>query len=356
MLSVLLAVLLLAAALIFIIWGGQIGSAGIGSFGKKAGTDVFYYDAGGNAAYADIDGGLAVASSSGLQVFDRDGNQTLSEIFVMNSPSVDQAGGHVAAYDLGGTQLRFFDRTGMILSLTAEDTIISADVSSSGRLAVCTESSGYRGQVTVYSASGEALFKWYSGEGYVLSAALSDDGKELAVLTLTENGSRIVKLRTNDDEYLKAEEFEGELIIDVAYTPKGNLAALTASSLYFIYDSDSIVRYDFEGKYLNDYSFDGGMIALSLLDYKSGVIGELVLLEENGTEKASVPVSGILSLSCAEKHAAVLTGSGLTIYDSNLEITAEYDGLSGYSDVIMRADNTAAAATGHHADVFGISG
>ena len=161
-------------------------------------TDGFSFESGFNNVFADMDGGFAVASTVGVQVFKSDGKKAYTEVYEMASPTICASGKIGAAYDLGGRALKVFDTTGVLGTMKTDGSIISASLGKSGSLAVCTQASGgYKARVSVYR-SGEydytkpPSFYWDSGQGYVLSAAVSPDDKRLAVLTLTDKGSRIV--------------------------------------------------------------------------------------------------------------------------------------------------------------------
>ena len=358
--ALLIICLVLAAALVVFSLDGRFGAKLINRI-RNAGpreisTESFYYSAGKDAVFADMSGGLAIASGSGLQVFDKNGVQTVSELFMMDAPAVASANGHGVAYDVGGTELRLFDGSHVILKLTAEYPIISAEIGADGRLAVCTEDGGYKGRVTVYSPDGAETFRWYSGEGYVISAALPESGNNLAVLTVTEAGSRIVRLHTDDAEYIDSVELPGEIVIDTAFTRRNALTAVSETAVYLIKEGAEPVKTDFGGRYLAAYSLGEEFTSAVLLDYRSGRSGQLTVFDDRGAEAASCAVRDVIAFSGAGRYAAVLTDYGLTVYDSTLERVGEYGGISGFYDVIMRADGTVAAAAENYAENFAGNG
>ena len=352
-------VLVLAAVLVILSLNGNIGQKLISKVRnagpREVATDCFYFSPGKDPVFADVSGGLACASGSGLQVYDRTGAQTVNELFMMESPAIMSKNGRGVAYDIGGRELRMFDGSQVIFRLTSEDPIISAEISESGRFAVCTGDSGYKGRVTVYSETGDELFRWYSGEGYVLSAALPASGNELAVLTVTERGSRIVRLHTDDEEYLVSTELPGELLIDAAFTRKNAIAAIGETAFYVIKEDGDPVKTDFGGKYLRAYVLGEELNAAVLMDYRSGFAGQLTVFSDKGEETASCEVRDLIALSSAGRYAAVLTNDSLTVYDSSLYRVGSYR-VSGFSDVIMRTDGTVAAAAENYAENFAGNG
>ena len=356
--ALLILVLVLAAVLVILSLDGT-GQKLISRFRnagpREVATDCFYFSLGKDPVFADMSGGLACASGNGLQVFDKTGEQTINELFMMESPAIASRNGHGVAYDLGGKELRLFDGSQIILRLTAENPIISAEIGADGRLAVCTGDSGYKGRVTVYSETGDEMFRWYSGEGYVLSAALPSGGNELAVLTVTERGSRLVRLHTDDEEYLVSTELPGELLIDAAFTKKNAIAAVSETAFYIIKEGQDPVKTDFGGRYLRAYALGEDLNAAVLLDYRSGFAGQLTVYNDKGAEETSCEVRDLTALSSAGRYAAVLTNDSLTVYDSSLYRVGSYR-VSGFSDVIMRDDGTVAAAAENYAENFAGNG
>lgn len=57
-------------------------------------------------------------------------------------------------------------------------------------LTVVTQASGYRGVVTVYNSAYEAVASIQLSSAFVMDAALSDDGRTLAIVTIgQQNGA-----------------------------------------------------------------------------------------------------------------------------------------------------------------------
>ena len=149
----------------------------------------YTFDSSASRTFRTVDSRLAVVSSSGLQLLDENGKTVLHEIFTLSQPGISVGGERVCAYDIGGTTLCVADFKGSKTDIEPAGEIISADLSDSGYLAVCSDAAGYKGAVTVYDTSGKAVYVWYSGTGYLVRAAVSPDGKYLAVLCLQDSGS-----------------------------------------------------------------------------------------------------------------------------------------------------------------------
>ena len=64
-----------------------------------------------NSSYAGINGGIAVASTRGIQVIDGNGEQKVNDSFEMKSPAVKVEGDFGIAFDIGGNTAKVFDES-----------------------------------------------------------------------------------------------------------------------------------------------------------------------------------------------------------------------------------------------------
>ena len=68
-------------------------------------TGRFVYDESNSNRYADLSGGLSVASATGLSLYDKDGVETASIQASMSAPVLKTGGEIAMAYDTGGNTL-----------------------------------------------------------------------------------------------------------------------------------------------------------------------------------------------------------------------------------------------------------
>ncbi|MDR0858438.1 MAG: hypothetical protein LBN97_05370 [Oscillospiraceae bacterium] len=129
--------------------------------------------------------------------------------------------------------------------------------------ALITEESGFLGVVTVTDTYGEALYKWQSSEGYVLSAAVSPRHDALAVLTASKDSPfrlRIFSLQ-NETEQGSIYMPDQGVFYDIKYLDN-NRIALFGSQAVIITDgfARDVSRYPFEGKTLTGYSISPDLV------------------------------------------------------------------------------------------------
>ena len=119
-------------------------------------------------------------------------------------------------------------------------------------------------------------------------------------------------------------------------------------------DGEELSRYDYSNSYLREYALEGdGFTALLLNRYKSGSVGRLVTVDDQGEEIASLEVRDeILSISAAGRYLGVLYLDRLVIYNEDLQEYAALNGISYARSVLMRQDGTALLAGSQEAELF----
>ena len=343
-LSLLSLVILTVIAVSLIKGGGKLDLSGLKTLvgADRSAVSAFYFDDGKSGAFADLDGAFAAVGPLGVQVFDNSGNEVAKETVAIKDPTMCSEGGSAAAYDLGGTTLMLLDKSGIKAKITASDSIISASVNADGWCAVCSQESGYKGLVVVYDASGNPVYKWHSGSGYVLSADVTDDNKSLAVLTLTGSGSRVVFFDLDSTDEKASYTQDGELLLEVKFWSDGTLAAIGKDGLYHVDQSGKeLSPFDYSGQFLNHYDLDGNDFSvLCVDDYQVGGQGTIETVGKDGKVISSVD-GECTSVSAGGDYVAVLQQDSLTIYDKSLKILKSYQGISGASGVLMRSDGEA---------------
>ena len=313
-------------------------------------VDEFYFDVGRNRVFADLGGPIAAAGTFGVQVISESGVEMLRDPFRMSSPAINSEAGRAVVFDIGGTAVRVFNETQITTSLETGGSVVSASINRNGWFCVCTQESGvFRSIVTVYDGGGREVYKVSLASGYALSALLTSDNKRLAILDLTDDGSRITLYELSHDSAGAAFEIPGGLILDIRYLPGGEVLAVTQESLIVIDAGGSGKEfYDFSGRRLGGYVLDGNFITLYLLDYGVGYNGRLVTLRENGKIIAErITDSEIVSMSSSGRFLTVLRNDCLSSFDSEFnEFPTAGSSISpvGATRIVTLANGAALAA------------
>ena len=315
--------------------------------GGASDTEYFFED-GFDAVFADLGGAIVAAGGSGTAVYDDTGRELARDLLAMRNPAVATGAGIAVVYDVGGRGIRVINETGVVASLTFENDIISCSVGSSSGFfaggtwfAVCTEGAdNYRGQVEIYKLAGsgpELIYRWFSGEGYILSAEIAPGNKGFAMLTLSQRGGRIVLLRPDSVEPQGEYVHEGAAIIEIGYINAETLVARTADGLLTVNAAGAASElYSFGGRTVAGYCDDGEALVVYFKNPVSGAAaaeataGELVVIGKRGEELGRMNTSrSFVWLSAYADKIAALWDDGLIIYDRSLRLIASYPEASG---------------------------
>ena len=317
---------------------------------------VYRYDTDNTNRFARVGtGSLVILSDTSLRLLGPDGSEGWSANVKMNAPGLGQGGGLAVAYDIGGTTLCVADFKGSKTDIEPAGEIISADLSDSGYLAVCSDAAGYKGAVTVYDTSGKAVYVWYSGTGYLVRAAVSPDGKYLAVLCLQDSGSVVHTFALTSADERGSAACADELFADLFWRG-GKVCCVSQMRLAFFDDAARLTaEYPFGDLYLYDYAAEGdGFVTLALSRYRSGSAEQLVTVGASGNELGKCSTTGaVTSLSVNGKQVLVQYSDRLTLYNQQLdEIKSVEQNLLGVRRSVLLRRGAALLVSGSSAEVL----
>lgn len=319
--------------------------------------DEYVFDAGSGDAFAAAGKGLAVANRAGLELLDGNGTAVTSKLMQMENPAAAGCDEFAVFYDLGGTRLAVAYFDGTVQELPVSGDILSATVSDSGYIAVTTENTGYRALVTVYDPSLNQVYLWYSSSAWVISASVSPDGRQLAVLSYTASGSevRFFDLSRGGEEPEAAFSVGSTILLDVHWFSSNRLCALSSEQMFF-FGSDGQWQntYAFAGRYLVGYTFDGSnCAALALSPYRTGTTATLVSLDPTGTELGTAELdSGLVCLTASDLEIMALCSDGAILYSSSLSEKGRLDGLPGFKYALLRSRGEALLIAANYAEIY----
>jgi hypothetical protein len=326
-------------------------------------ADEYDFDIGRNRVFANMGGSIAAVGTLGLQVLDYGGRETLRDSFRMTQPAIVVSNGYCIAFDIGGTSVRVFNNSSLLTSIETNGTIVSASINQNSWFCVTTqEGGGTKGTVTVYNDSGAAVYEVSLGSGYVLSAVLSPDNRSLAVLNLTEYGSRINfyhGIVVDKDEPDGLFLFPDGLIIDISYISGSELLVISTNALLLV-DTDGIGKalQSYYDKRLGGYAYSDDVITIHLFDYSVGHRGNLINLLADGTILGEVRTDReIISMSSHDGSLIILRSDGLTFFNKALEESSaseESASTAGASRVLALAGGVALATSDNSAVVVRI--
>ena len=325
----------------------------------------FLFDANLDNMFSEIDGMLLITSKVGYQLFDRDGEEIAAVAQIYSSPAVSNGNKTALIWDIGGEDYTIISSTGDGYPFTASGVLISAAMNESGFYTIAMTEDRYKGSVTVYNNEMKPVYKWNSGEGYIVDCDIATSGSQISVVTLTGPGgtsptgtgagSRIVSFNLDSEQEKGSYVSEDNVIFDLEYISENTVCALSQSHLTFL-DRNMAHKadYNFPGEYLKNYNLDGDGFAVLLLGkYRTGGAARLVAVDEAGNETGSLEISGeVLSISVKGKYIAVVCPEQTIIYHSDLSEYGMLDRMEGVRRALMNKDGTAYIITGNRASIF----
>ena len=311
---------------------------------------LYSYDSDRSGCFATLDGSLIRSSLSQVSVMGEDGNMRFHESVKFRCAAIDSNGKRAVAYDIGGTELYVLDSKGLVHHITCDSEVQSAQLGEDNKLAVVVNKSGYKAAVYVYDAAGQLTFEFDSADKFIMTAAVSGDGKHLAAVTMGQSDgvftSYVVIYRMTRKEPTAVCELPGEAVYDLR-TVDNTFCVVAENALYFVANNGTInASYPFEESYLRRCSLQGdGFAALLLGRYKSGAQGTLLTVDERGKVIGEVEADGeVLDLSASGNYVAALYSDHLTIYDKRMRECATLSNVSAAREILMRDDGSAVLA------------
>ena len=318
-------------------------------------SDPYTYEYGAQMQFGLVGRKLAISSSTGLQILDKDGYALERQIYSAKNPALAASDSYCVFYDIGGTALRFYSDSKLI-NLDTAGAIIAASVSSSGHVAVASEELGYKGAVMVFDRTGEPAYKWYSGSGYVLDAAVSPNGNILAVLCLESSGG-VVHLFELGKETEKATFYlPGELAFKLSFTANGSFCTLSETTArFFRVDGGELSQVDFGDLTLVDFDISESLCVLALGKYISGNAATLQSYSADGkligqNELDFAP----LALFTNNQRLMALDSGSVTILTRSLEPASSAKLPAAFGSAVYLPDGDVLLLSSYHGEKISV--
>ena len=325
-LAAVLTLLLVALAVLVFVFRDSLTGEGLRRlFGRETEAEIpreaFTYETGAEQVFAAAGDGLAVASTSSVQLLNAAGEIVFKQVASYETPAVFGSSKGALFCDLGGQHGIFADFDGESVALQPGGDIQTAGMNENGWFYLVTAEAGYKALVSVYNSACEKQFEWWSGSGYVLRAAISPDNRSLAVLCAERDMTKLHFFALNSETERANAVIADTLLVDLCYTDGGRVCAIGETGLWFFTDEgNELGTYPLAGRYLLDYAFDrASFVTVFVSGYRSGAGGELVTLGSDGRVLGTAALDrDVISLSASGKQLLVMTGGTLALYSQDL--------------------------------------
>lgn len=331
---VLLLLLAMAAGLLLLMLRDR-GRDGGDEYGD---SEPYTYETGSDQTFAAAGDGFAVASSSSVQLLDSRGRTVFKQLVSFDTPAVFGWEKGALFCGLGGTGAIYAAFDGTVTELETEGGILSAHLNGAGWFTLISEQAGYKGLVQVYDPDCRLIYKWWSGTGYALRAAVSPDCAHMAVLTVGQDGGEIHIFSLSGDQELRGIEFAGELLFDMYYMSDDVICAIGQENVYFV-DTGGDIRgvYSLDGSYLCGYDFSSGdFAAICTSPYRTGAGGTVITLDSGGNVLGTLDISrDVAAMAAQGRELLIMTSGGVGVYSRDLSLEWDEERLITAKDALL---------------------
>lgn len=224
-----------------------------------------------------ISNGIALLTDTSYTVLDNEGKEVSSEAHYMASPIMKTAGRYTLLLDQRSTSFTLKTLSGSIYSGKTQNSIITGDVSRSGRFAIVTKHDTANAYVYVFSKSGNVLHKWKSSTYHISDITINPSGNLIAMcgVTTSDDGqlkSCVIIQKVGGNSNLREYVFDGTLIFSVKFTDSDSIAAIGDDMAARVSaGTNKKLTYSYNDRTLNGFDIsDNGNIALALSKHSDG--------------------------------------------------------------------------------------
>ncbi|MCC8129715.1 MAG: DUF5711 family protein [Clostridiales bacterium] len=312
-----------------------------------------------NNTYAALSDSLIVCNANHIWVYSDGGTAYVDMEAALAQPVVQTAGSYALVYDAGGGELYLFSGRMLVweYETSGDYGLISARVNDQGWVAVAEQATGYKAAVTVYDADQNKIVTENISSSFVMDAAVSPDNDQVALLTIGQDGMDFVSTLTlyscsDGSEIVSAQVSDG-VILDLSWDDSGLWLQEESGVRRLDDELEELGSWTESSGYLQSYSLRDGYAVEYFSYYRSGALGEIVVLDDQGAVSGTLEIEGeVLSVTAAGRYIAVLTAGELTVYTSDLEEYASMENSEGALRALARSDGTVMLVGNGTAHVF----
>ncbi len=230
--------------------------------------------------------GTAVLTDTNYMVFNDKGQQVVSNPHYMASPIMKIEGRYTLIYDQGNMSYSLKTLSGDVISGKSVYSLITADLSRSGRFVLVTNHETAFSEVSVYSKRGRLLHQWSTSNYCISAAAISPSGSHIALCGVTTKDgvmqSSVIIQKVGGNANLREYAFVDTLMLSVKFENSDNVTAIGDNLCVMMgVNSERQTKYDYSGNTLTGFDTDAsGNVALVLSKHTDGKNCEVVLLDK----------------------------------------------------------------------------
>ena len=264
---------------------------------------------------------LVMLRDTELTVLNHTAKEIISRPHSFSSPVMKMSGPRTLIYNLVGTGYQIESQSKTIIKANTPQNILAGALAVNGRYALVTQSDGYCGCLTAYTADNKVLFQYWFSDYYPTAAALNADGTKAVVTGISaKDGGLTSAVYLLDFSNTKTVEpfavYSENMMLDAFYCSDGT-AVVIGDKLTAVINTNARkkVNYDYQGLQLAAYNVDTGRTVLSLSPYKNAEDCKFIVLNNSGQATVSVALKQkIKSVSLFGDTAAALGDGKVHFY------------------------------------------
>lgn len=288
--------------------------------------------------------GVVVSDNDSMSIL-TSGGVRLKTNLGYTSPAILTSERYVLAYDKNGNGAVLTSNVAEASRQKTESSILTAALGETGDYALITNESGYKTAITVYTSGGKQRFKWSSPDYYFLSCAISPDGSKLAVASFgsTQDAKLEGKLFLRDlsnENNIKEVSLDSTVPLAVGFLDNTSVAVIGDYSTSVINQKGEIVdQLTYTADDLTSFSFSGNELAIAVRSYSSNARTEVYIIGSHGISGNKLEISQeIQAMDYDGSRIAILTSSGLTVYNSSMRALWKNESAIGAQDINLTDD------------------
>ena len=209
----------------------------------------------------------------------------------------------------------------------------------------------------VYDTAGKEVFKYRASEYYIVSAVLSPDCNTLGILAFRQNGvtleSHVLFFDVSSGKQISDTALTDALGVTLTYSENNAAIALCDTGLYHITRRGTVdVLLELSSQDLIATASQGSTMAVAVRSYLNDARSDLYTVRNGSLHGPFALTEEPTALAVSNAGTAVLSASGVTVYNTSAEPQWHNDDAVGARRVLMTDDGTVFLLYNRNARIF----
>jgi len=261
--------------------------------------------------------------------FNKNGNEILNLQHGYENPSSIISNERSLVYNYKNKKYFISNFSSKVIIGETENEITLGTICKNGYYAFATKSVGYAGQVDVYNKNAKKVYSWFSASDPISNILLSNNGKRLAVVTVSaSNGfikSTVSCLKYNSASPIFKYELDGAVLNIKSYN-NGFFIVLKDKIIYYNWNKGEVSIREYS---INNISFiKSHSNGINLIARQKGIITNSYIISYNNKHKQKFEVEyngSIIDIDCHNNLIYILSNKKVVVLNSKNEIVDKFE-------------------------------